>query len=307
MTLASPADTAVHGAYPAQARLAATRAQDRPDYPFQGRIGTGEFPAEPGRYHLYSSWTCPYAQRAAIVRSLVGLEEVVGLSYVDDERDGRGWAFREQRGADPVNGFAFLSEAYDATEPGYPGHISVPVLWDEAAGEIVSNHYPDITLDLATRFEKWADPEVSLYPKKLRPQIDELNDRIFENVNTGVTRVAAARTQQEYEDARAKVVKELESLDARLADSRFLLGDALTEPDVRLWVTLIRFDPASNPQAGISERPLKDFPHLWSYTRALYEIPAFRDTTDLEAISRGATPLETPGVTRIRVEPSRPV
>lgn len=306
MTLASPADTAAHGAYQGQARLAATRAEDRPDYPFQERIGTSDYPAEPGRYHLYSSWTCPYAQRSVIVRSLAGLEEVVGLSYVDDDRDGRGWAFREHRGADPVNGFAFLSEAYDATEPGYPGHISVPVLWDKATGEIVSNHYPDITLDLASAFEKWADPAVSLYPKKLRPRIDELNEYIFENVNTGVARVAEARTQQEYEDSRAKVVEALESLEATLADSAFLLGDALTESDVRLWVTLVRFDPANNPRAGISERTLKDFPYLWSYAQALYEIPAFRDSTDLEAISRAAAPVETPGVTRIRVEPSAP-
>jgi len=301
MTFASPADTTRHGVYQGQARLAATRAEGRPDYPFQERIGTADFPAEPGRYHLYSSWVCPYAQRTVIVRGLLGLEDVVGLSYVDDDRDGRGWAFRERRGPDHANGFAFLSQAYDATEPGYRGHISVPVLWDTATGEIVSNHYPDITIDLAVEFEKWADPNVSLYPKELRPRIDELNEYIFENVNTGVTRVAAARTQQEYEDARTNVIEALETLESDLEESEFLLGDAITESDVRLWVTLIRFDTADNPRAGISERSLKDFPRLWSYTRSLYELPAFRDSTDLEAISRAAVPVETPGVTRIRV------
>ncbi len=145
----------------------------RPAYPFQGRItadGSSGYPAEAGRYHLYISWACPWAQRTAIVRKLLGLEDVISLSVVDPIRDGRGWAFREgpDHGLDPVNGFAFLREAYEATEPGYDGHISVPVLWDKQAGRIVSNNFPDITIDLDTQFGRWADPDVQLYPAELR-------------------------------------------------------------------------------------------------------------------------------------------
>ena len=160
----------------------------RPRYRFQGRItadGSSGYPAGPGRYHLYIAWGCPWAQRTAIVRTLMQLEDVVSLSYVDDERDGRGWAFRERRGADPVNGFTFLAEAYEATEPGYDGHVSVPVLWDRQTGRIVSNNFPGITIDLGTQFGAWTGSAVDLYPEPLRAEIDALNERVYERVNNG--------------------------------------------------------------------------------------------------------------------------
>src|SRR6202046_933002 len=147
---ASPVACGAYGQYGAGRGFDQGQAFQRPRYPFRGRItanGSSGFRAEPGRYHLYISWACPWAQRTAIVRKLQGLEEVVSLSAVDPIRDGRGWAFREGPGysLDPVNGFALLREAYDATEPGYDGHISVPVLWDRASHRIVSNNFPDIT------------------------------------------------------------------------------------------------------------------------------------------------------------------
>src|SRR5580693_1494246 len=151
----------------------------RPAYPFRRRItadGSSGYPAVAGRYHLYISWACPWANRTAIVRKLLGLEDVISLSAVDPIRDGRGWAFREGPGysLDPVNGFALLREAYDATEPGYDGHISVPVLWDRASHRIVSNNCPGITSDLGTAFRAGSADAPELYPAALRAEIDAI-------------------------------------------------------------------------------------------------------------------------------------
>ena len=190
---ASPVDFDAYGQYGAGRGFDQGQAFQRPRYPFRGRItadGSSGYRAEPGRYHLYISWGCPWAQRTAIVRKLKGLDDVVSLSYVDDVRDGRGWAFREHRGPDPVNGFTLLAQAYEATEPGFPGHISVPVLWDRQTAAIVSNNFPDITIDLGTQFGAWGDPSVDLYPAALRGEIDALNERIYETVNDGTYRAA---------------------------------------------------------------------------------------------------------------------
>ncbi|MFG1694874.1 glutathione S-transferase C-terminal domain-containing protein [Nonomuraea sp. NPDC049309] len=279
---ASPVDYDAYGPY-GPGRLHLSAGWNRPIYPFQGRItadGSSGYRAEPGRYHLYVAWVCPYAHRAAIVRKLKGLEEVVSLSYVDDERDGRGWAFRERRGPDPVNGFTLLEQAYDATEKGYPGHISVPVLWDRQRGRIVSNNFPDITIDLATQFEEWADRSVDLYPEALRPEINRLNAWIYHDVSTGVSRVARAASERERDSERRKVVGTLRSLDRRLAARRYLSGDAVTEADVRLWVTLARYDTEYNRHHLITEHDLSGFPNLWGYARDLYTLPAFAETTE---------------------------
>ncbi|SDL81890.1 glutathione S-transferase C-terminal domain-containing protein [Nonomuraea jiangxiensis] len=278
---ASPVDHTAYGHY-GTGRLHLSPGWNRPIYPFQARItadGSSGFRAEPGRYHLYAAWVCPFAHRATIVRKLKGLEDVVSLSYVDDERDGRGWAFRERRGPDPVNGFTLLEQAYDATEKGYGGHISVPVLWDRQTGTIVSNNFPDITLDLAKQFDQWAGASVDLYPDALRPEINKLNAWIYHDVNTGVLRVARATTEDDRERTRHQVVATLERLDERLAEQRFLTGDTITEADVRLWVTLARFDTEYNRGHLISERELTDFEYLWPYARDLYQDPAFRETT----------------------------
>ncbi|MFG1944038.1 glutathione S-transferase C-terminal domain-containing protein [Nonomuraea sp. NPDC048826] len=278
---ASPVDHVAYGHY-GPGRLHLSPQWNRPLYPFQGRVsadGSTGFRAEPGRYHLYAAWVCPYAHRVAIVRKLKGLEDVISLSYVDDERDGRGWAFRERRGADPVNGFTLLEQAYDATEKGYGGHISVPVLWDRHTGAIVSNNFPDITIDLATQFEQWAGSSADLYPAELRPEINKLNAWIYHDVNAGVSRVGRAGTEDDRERERHVVVSALERLDAQLAERRFLTGDTITESDVRLWVTLARFDEHNRGHL-ISERKLADFEHLWPYARDLYQRPAFRETTE---------------------------
>jgi putative glutathione S-transferase len=286
---ASPVDYERYGHYGQGRGFDAGSSFRRPRYQFQGRItadGSSGYRAEPGRYHLYIAWGCPWAQRTAIVRKLKRLEDVVSLSYVDDQRDARGWAFRERRGADPVNGFTLLAQAYEATEPGYGGHVSVPVLWDRQTSKIVSNNFPDITIDLDTQFEAWSEGSPDLYPPGLRAGIDALNERVYETVNNGTYRVAGATSESEYNDLRHQLTGTLDELGRRLAGQRFLFGSGLTEADVRLWPTLARFDLGYNPLGKISERRLVDFPVLWDYARDLYQRPAFRETTDFSSFAR---------------------
>jgi putative glutathione S-transferase len=295
---ASPVDFATFGDYgdfkPKKSEPpAGTRPGEfvRAAYPFQGRItadGSSGYPAEAGRYHLYISWACPWAHRSAIVRELLGLTDVVSLSAVDPVRDGRGWAFREGDGysLDPVNGFALLRDAYEATQPGYDGHVSVPVLWDKQAGRIVSNNFPDITIDLETRFGAWADRRFDLYPEALRPEIDELNELVYATVNNGVYRSGFASTQESYHQAVSRLFDTLDMLEQRLAGRRYLVGDALTEADVRLWVTLARFDVVYYSHFKCNLRRISDYQNLWAYARRLYALPAFRDTTKFDQIKR---------------------
>ena len=207
----------------------------------------------------------------AMRRALLELEDVVSLSVVDPIRDGRGWAFRDGPGygPDPVNGFTLIREAYEATEPGYDGHISVPVLWDRETAQIVSNNFPDITIDLGTQFGAWAEPGVELYPAPLRPEIDALNDRVYASVNNGVYRCGFAGTQEAYDVAVAALFTTLDELEERLAGQRYLFGGQITEADVRLWVTLAQFDsvyirhPHLNPQRIVPAGPVLDWaePH----------------------------------------------
>ena len=174
-------------------------------------------------------------------------------------------------------------------------------------GTVVSNNFPDITIDLGTAFGAWADRSVELYPEPLRAEIDALNERVYQTVNDGPYRVAGAATQADYERLRQAMIATLEELDRRLAGRRLLLGGQLTEADVRLWPTLARFDTGYNPMAGVSERRLTDFPHLWAYARDLYQRPAFRDTTDFTSfggLTRGPRPsFLNDGSWRIPVEP----
>jgi glutathionyl-hydroquinone reductase len=294
---ASPVDFAVYGDYgdfrPKKPAASAAKPGEfvRAAYPFRGRItadGSSGFPAEPGRYHLYISWACPWAHRSAIVRELLGLQEVISLSAVDPVRDGRGWAFRAGDGfaPDPVNGFALLREAYEATEPGYDGHISVPVLWDKQTGRIVSNNFPDITLDLDTQFSAWARPGYDLYPEHLRSQIDEINALVYATVNNGVYRSGFATAQESYHDAVTTLFGTLDELEQRLATQRYLTGDTLTEADVRLWATLARFDAVYYSHFKCNLRRVSDYPNLWAYARDLYSLPAFGGTTRFDQIKR---------------------
>ncbi len=203
-----------------------------------------EFPAAAGRYHLYVSYACPWAHRTIIVRKLKRLDDVISLTVVDPIRDERGWAFTDSPGCgpDPVNGFRFLAEAYRATDPGFDGRVTVPVLWDKERGEIINNESSEIIRMLNSEFDAWGDAGLDLYPDEYRAEIDAINQRVYQDVNNGVYRCGFATTQDAYSAAFEVLFAALDWLDERLGDRRFLIGDASTEADWRLFNSLFRFD-----------------------------------------------------------------
>lgn len=246
--------------------------------------GSSRFPAEAGRYHLYVSSACPWAHRTIIARRLKGLEGAIGMTIVDPIRDERGWAFRPE--VDPVNGFAFLSEAYVASDLEFDGRVTVPVLWDKQTKTIVNNESSDILRMLDAEFAAFASEAPSLYLEEDREEIDALNERIYATVNNGVYRAGFASSQEAYEEAVVPLFESLAWLDERLATRRYLLGDAPTEADWRLFTTLVRFDPVYHGHFKCNLRRLVDFPHLWAYVRDLYQIPGVAETVDFDHIKR---------------------
>lgn len=245
---------------------------------------SGEFPVRAGRYQLYVSKACPWAHRTLIGRRLMGLEEAIGVSYVDPIRDERGWAFTGGEYTDGVNGFQYLSEAYTATDPGYSARVSVPVLWDKEQGVIVCNESADILRMLSTVFAPLAEHPVELYPKPLRAEIDALNHHIYETVNNGVYKAGFARRQAVYEREVRALFETLDELDARLARQRFLFGAEPLETDWRLFTTLLRFDAVYQIHFKCSIRKLLEYEHLWPYARDLYQWPGVADTVDFDQI-----------------------
>jgi glutathionyl-hydroquinone reductase len=263
----------------------------RQRYTIRDRItddGSSGFPAEPGRYHLYVSFACPWAHRSIIVRQLLQLEDVISMSVVDPIRDDRGWAFREGPGhtKDPIEGFSFLSEAYLATDSDYTGRFTVPCIWDRKSKRLVTNNFPDITIDLDTQFKQWADPSVDLYPEAVRAEIDEISAILYTDVNDGVYKAGFAVTQEAYEDAFDTLFSRLDWLEDRLSRRRYLVGDGLSEADIRLYPTLARFDAVYVGHFKCNLRCLVDYPNLWGYARDLYSRPAFRETTNFDHIKR---------------------
>jgi putative glutathione S-transferase len=267
---ASPADPQRHGEY----RVRHDAADRRPLYRFATRVVAPGTPsaagqavvAEPGRFHLYAGAFSPSSHRSTLVIALAGLQDVVGVSYVHPERDGRGWAFREPTGPDPVNGFTLLRQAYEATEPGFDGHVAVPALWDRRTDRVVSNTGHTLDIDLATAFRAWSTTGVDLYPEDLRKEIDELDWWIGPVVSHGVDH---ARGDTEIARAAQKAMRgALRTLDSLLGEAPYLLGNRLTLADLRLWVTLHRLGPA-----------LREYPALGEWTHGLYEREEFRRTS----------------------------
>ena len=244
----------------------------------------GPFTPERGRYHLYVARACPWAHRTIIGRMLMGLEAAISISFVDPIRDQRGWCFSGEGFVDPVNGFDFLSEAYEMTEPGFDGRISVPVLWDRERGEIVNNESSDVLRMLGTVFTELAEHRVVLCPPALVADIDALNRHTYETVNDAVYRAGFARAQAPYERAVASLFDTLDALDARLADSRFLFGDEPVETDWRMFTTLVRFDAVYNLHFKCSLRKLTEYEHLWPYARDLFQWPGVADTVSFDEI-----------------------
>ncbi len=258
----------------------------RQDSRFRGWVRgdpQAEFPLVAGRYHLYVARACPWAHRTLIGRRLMGLQGAIGVSYASPLRDDHGWAF-DAAHPDELNGFAFLSEAYTATDPGYADRVSVPVLWDGERGTIVNNESADILRMLETAFAPLAEHPVALYPKALRDDIDALGDELYEAVNNAVYRTGFARRQEVYDREVDGLFQALDRLDLRLADQRFLFGSAPVETDWRLFTTLVRFDAVYQVHFKCSLRKLTEYPNLWPYTRELYQWPGVAETVDFDEI-----------------------
>jgi len=283
------------GKMPAPQFAAETHADgtfQRQEYSIRDRVtadGSSGFRAESGRYHLYVSLACPWAHRSILVRKLLGLENVISLSVVDPIRDERGWAFTEGPGhtADPVNGFHFLSEAYLATDPLYTGRYTVPCLWDRVTRRLVSNNFPDLTLDMETQFRAFHRPDaLDLYPESQRAEIDAINALIYEDVNNGVYKAGFATTQDAYEKAVTTLFARLDWLEIRLSQQRYLVGRQLTEADIRLFPTLLRFDAVYFGHFKCNLRRLVDYPNLWAYARDIYQMPGIAETVNFDHIKR---------------------
>jgi len=250
--------------------------------------GSSGWRAEPGRYRLVVSLACPWAHRSVIVRRLLGLEDAISLAIVDPIRDDRGWRFTlDENDRDPVLDIALLSEAYLSTDPSFTGRVTVPSIVDIDSGRVVTNDYPRITLDLSTEWREFHAPDApDLYPEHLRAEIDEVVEPIFHNVNNGVYRCGFAAGQEAYEEAYRALFDELDRLSERLSTRRYLLGDAITEADVRLYTTLVRFDAVYHGHFKCNRQKLTELPVLWAYVRDLYQTPGFGDTTDFDHIKR---------------------
>lgn len=255
---------------------------------FRGRLGTPEFPFEPGRYVLYVSHACPWCHRTTIVRSLRGLEDAIPLSVVDPLMSEQGWHFSEGPGCipDPLYGLEFARELYTRADPGYTGRCTVPVLWDSQAHTIVNNESTEIIRMMSEDLADWGAPGVDLAPADLRAESDAWRQRIYESVNNGVYRSGFARSQGAYEAAVTELFATLDELEAHLADRRFLCGDRLTEADICLFVTLARFDPVYVSHFKCSLRRIADCPNLNRFTRDLFAWPGVAATCDLDHIKQ---------------------
>jgi putative glutathione S-transferase len=250
--------------------------------------GRDGFPVEPGRYRLIVSRACPWANRAIIVRRLLGLEGALSMGIASPTHDARSWQFDlDPGGRDPVLGIQRLKEAFERRQPGYARGITVPAVVDIPTGAVVTNDFARITLDLSTEWRALHRPGApELYPDALRHEIDEVNDVVFADVNNGVYRCGFAGTQDAYDEAYERLFRRLDWLTDRLTRRRYLVGDTITEADVRLFTTLARFDPVYHGHFKCNRQKLSELPVLWAYARDLFQTPGFGDTIDFDHIKR---------------------
>lgn len=252
------------------------------------RDGRDGWPVEPGRYRLVAARACPWANRTAIVRRLLGLEGVISLGMPGPTHDARSWTFDlDVDGLDPVLGIHWLQDAYFRRFADYPRGITVPAVVEVASGKVVTNNYPQITLDFETEWvEHHRDGAPDLYPEALRAEIDEVNDLVFRDVNNGVYRAGFAGSQEAYENAYTRLFDRLDWLEERLGSQRYLVGDTITEADIRLFTTLARFDAVYHGHFKCNRNKLTEMPVLWAYARDLFQTPGFGDTIDFVQIKQ---------------------
>lgn len=259
----------------------------RPETQFRGWVradGSTPYRPEPGRYHLYVSYACPWAHRTLIMRTLKRLDDVISVSIVDPLMLEQGWELPE--GADPVSGVRFLHEVYVKANPGYSGRVTVPVLWDKATGRIVNNESAEIMRMLNREFDALGDASRDFCPEELRAEIDRINAFVYDRVNNGVYKAGFATTQDMYEHAFDALFDALDDLDGRLAWQRWLVGNRLTEADWRLFTTLVRFDAVYVGHFKCNTRRIADYPNLSGYLRDLYQVPDVAATVRFDHIKR---------------------
>ncbi len=253
-----------------------------------GPSGEGGFAAEPGRYHLYVSLACPWAHRTLIMRTLKGLEDMVSVSVVHWLMKEDGWTFAPGPGvvSDPIHGADFLHQVYVAARPDYSGRVTVPLIWDRATGTIVNNESAEILRMLGSAFDGIGARPGDFYPEALRDEIDQMNARIYDGCNNGVYRAGFATDQSAYEEAVHGVFSTLDWAEEKLSRQRFLAGDRLTEADIRLFTTLVRFDEVYHGHFKCNRRRIVDYPALWGFTRDIFQLPGIAATVDMMHIKR---------------------
>jgi putative glutathione S-transferase len=253
-----------------------------------GPTGEGGFAAEPGRYHLYVSLACPWAHRTLIMRRFKGLDRMIGVSTVHWLMRDDGWTFAEGPDVtgDPIHEAEFLHQVYTAADADYTGKVTVPVLWDKARGTIVSNESADIIRMFNSAFDSVGAAAGDYYPVALRGEIDAVNDRVYAEVNNGVYRAGFAETQAAYEEAVEPLFSALDWLESRLSDRPWLIGDQLTEADIRLFTTLVRFDLVYHGHFKCNRRRIVDYPALWRFVRDFHALPGVAETVNVAHIKR---------------------
>jgi putative glutathione S-transferase len=251
-----------------------------------GPTGEAGFPAAAGRYHLYVSHACPWAHRTMIVRSLKGLDHMVSVSVVNWLMEGRGWTFDAGPGvvSDPLRHARVLHEVYTHANPTYTGRVTVPVLYDRERDTIVSNESSEVIRMFDSAFGALGATGPDLYPLSLRGEIDRINARVYDTVNNGVYRAGFATTQDAYEEAVGELFASLDWLEALLGERRYLAGEQLTEADIRLFTTLVRFDAVYVGHFKCNLRRIVDYPNLREFTREIYQLPGVRETVHMDHI-----------------------
>lgn len=247
-----------------------------------GNAPDAEYPPEPDRYHLYISRACPWAHRTAMTRALTGLEEVVSLSLVEPVRHDEGWEFSNDY-PDPLYGMDYLREIYVKADPEFTGRVTVPVLWDTERETIVNNESKEIMRMLDTKFGDY-DNGVDLYPAELQDEVDQIIEDVYDPINNGVYRAGFADSQSAYDDAVEDLFTALDHWETVLDEQRFLAGERLTEADLAMFATLVRFDHVYHTHFKCNRRAIHEYPNLWNYTKELYQIPEIRRTVNVEHI-----------------------